>query len=47
MAIVSAKAILINASKSIVATVYKTLAASVSIPICLHLDHCEDLVNDN
>ncbi len=27
----------------IIAAVYKTLAVSAPIPICLHLDHCEDI----
>lgn len=27
----------------VVAVVYRTLAESVPIPICLHLDHCEDV----
>jgi fructose/tagatose bisphosphate aldolase len=27
----------------VLATIYKTLAESASIPICLHLDHCTDV----
>jgi len=28
---------------NVIAAVYRVLAASVSIPICLHLDHCTDI----